>query len=120
MTQHDKASPETLVVHAGTDRYQFGPLVPPIYETSTFYFTDAEQGAALFASEEHGYIYSRMGNPTVEALGKCIAALEGGHRALACASGELRSIPKEAPHSNKDYVNQRVAVKPTSWMCGVR
>jgi len=87
MTQHDKASPETLVVHAGIDRYQFGPVVPPIYETSTFCFTDAEQGAALFAGEEHGYIYSRMGNPTVEALEKCIAALEGGHRALACASG---------------------------------
>ena len=52
MTQHDKASPETLVVHAGIDRYQFAPVVPPIYETSMFCFTDAEQGAALFGGEE--------------------------------------------------------------------
>jgi methionine-gamma-lyase len=80
-------SPETMVVHAGIDQYQFGPVVPPVYQTSTFSFTDAEQGAALFAGEERGYIYSRMGNPTVAALEQCIAALEGGHAALACSSG---------------------------------
>ncbi|MGB2984890.1 MAG: PLP-dependent aspartate aminotransferase family protein [Phycisphaerae bacterium] len=87
MVRHDKASPETLAVHAGVEPYQFGPVVPPIYQTSTFSFTSAEHGAALFAGEERGYIYSRMGNPTVEALEKCIAALEGGYGGLACGSG---------------------------------
>ncbi len=87
MIHHDKASPETLAVHAGVDEYEYRPVVPPICQTSTFSFANAEEGAALFAGEEQGYIYSRMGNPTVEALENCIAALEGGYRALACGSG---------------------------------
>jgi methionine-gamma-lyase len=41
----------------------------------------------LFGSRGRGYIYTRMGNPTVEALERCVAALEGGHKALACSSG---------------------------------
>jgi len=87
MTHHNGATPETQAVHAGVDQYQFGPVTPPIYQTSTFAFTDANHGAALFAGEMPGYIYSRMGNPTVEALEKCVAVLEGGHGALACSSG---------------------------------
>jgi methionine-gamma-lyase len=87
MAHHDNLSPETLAVHAGIDSYEFGPVVPPIYETSTFYFDSAEHGAALFAGEGRGFIYSRMGNPTVEALENCIATLEGGHKGLACGSG---------------------------------
>ena len=61
--------------------------MPPIYQTSTFAFESAEQGAALFAGERRGYIYSRMGNPTVEALEKSVAELEGGYAGLACGSG---------------------------------
>jgi methionine-gamma-lyase len=87
MRHRSKASLETLAVHAGVEPFQFRPIVPPIYQTSTFSFTDADQGAALFAGKEKGYIYSRMGNPTVEALERCVAALEGGYGALACASG---------------------------------
>ncbi len=87
MKQDKKLSPETLAVHAGVDEYEFGPVVPPIYQVSTFAFENAEHGAALFAGVGHGYIYSRMGNPTVEALERSIAALEGGYAALACASG---------------------------------
>jgi methionine-gamma-lyase len=87
MKQHKEYSPETLVVHAGIDEHEFGPVVPPIYQVSTFAFDSAEHGAALFAGAGGGYIYSRMGNPTVEALERSIAALEGGYAALACASG---------------------------------
>ncbi len=87
MTTHDKVSPETQAVHAGIDQYPFRPVVPPIYQTSTFGFETADQGAALFAGKERGYIYSRMGNPTVEALETCLAELEGGYGALACSSG---------------------------------
>ena len=85
---HDKDfAPETLAVHAGIEQDEFYSAVPPIYQTSTFGFDSAEQGAALFAGERKGYIYSRMGNPTVGGLERSVAALEGGHAGLACASG---------------------------------
>jgi methionine-gamma-lyase len=87
MTQHDEQSAETLAVHAGVEENEFLAVVPPIYQTSTFAFDSAEQGAACFAGAKRGYIYSRMGNPTVEALEKCVAALEGGCAGLACGSG---------------------------------
>lgn len=83
----DGMSPETLAVHAGIGSYQHHPVVPPIYQTSTFQFENTDHGAQLFRGEGHGYIYSRMANPTVEALENALAALEGGHKALACGSG---------------------------------
>ena len=87
MKDHKEASLETLAVHAGVDGYEYRPVVPPIYQTSTFSFDNAAQGAALFAGEAQGYIYSRMANPTVEALERSIATLEGGYAGLACSSG---------------------------------
>ena len=87
MSEHKFSSPETTAVHAGIDTYEYGPVVPPIYQTSTFTFRDADHGADLFAGKGKGYIYSRMGNPTVEAMENSIAALEGGYGALACGSG---------------------------------
>ncbi|MBI4878375.1 MAG: PLP-dependent transferase [Planctomycetes bacterium] len=87
MTHHDELRPDTLAVHAGMTRNEFQAVVPPIYQTSTFGFTSTGEGAALFAGEQKGYIYSRMGNPTVEGLENAVAALEGGSRALACSSG---------------------------------
>jgi methionine-gamma-lyase len=80
-------SSETQCVHAGIDEYEFGAVVPPIYQTSTFKFKDADQGARLFKGEENGYIYTRMRNPTVEAMENAVAVLEGGARALGCGSG---------------------------------
>lgn len=87
MHSEPPSSLDTLAVHAGIDHAEFRPVVPPIYQTSTFAFESAAHGAALFAGQRHGYIYTRMGNPTVEALERCLAALEGGHKALACGSG---------------------------------
>jgi methionine-gamma-lyase len=78
---------ETKCVHSGIGEYEFGSVVPPIYQTSTFKFKSAQHGAALFAGEEKGYIYTRMLNPTVEALENSIAELEGGYKGLGCASG---------------------------------
>ena len=78
---------ESKCVHAGVDEYEFGPVVPPIYQTSTFKFESAAHGGSLFKGEADGYIYSRMLNPTVKALEDSLAALEGGHKALACGSG---------------------------------
>ncbi|MBN2448408.1 MAG: PLP-dependent transferase [Phycisphaerae bacterium] len=87
MSHGNDYAPETLAVHAGVDAHEFHPAVPPIYQTSTFGFATAEEGAALFAGKGQGYIYSRMGNPTVQAVEKAVAALEGGYAALACGSG---------------------------------
>lgn len=78
---------ETKCIHAGIKEYEFGPVIPPIYQTSTFKFRDAKHGGSLFKGEEKGYIYSRMGNPTIEAMEDSIAELEGGHKALGCGSG---------------------------------
>ncbi len=87
MSSQTNWSAETLAVHAGNVPDEFHAAVPPIYLTSTFGFTSAEQGAARFAGEAQGYIYTRMGNPTVATLERALAVLEGGAAALACASG---------------------------------
>jgi methionine-gamma-lyase len=87
MKGNGEMSTESLVVHAGVDENEHLAVVPPIYQTSTFAFDSAEHGAALFSGEREGYIYSRMANPTVRGLEKCIAALEGGYDGLACGSG---------------------------------
>jgi methionine-gamma-lyase len=78
---------ETTLVHGGEYDARYHPVVAPIYQTSTFSFENAEQGAELFAGRGEGFIYSRMGNPTVKALEDCLAELEEGTHALACSSG---------------------------------
>jgi methionine-gamma-lyase len=64
-----------------------GSLVTPIYQTSTFVFSSVEEGARRFSGEEAGYIYSRLGNPTVRALEQKVAKLEKAESGLAFASG---------------------------------
>jgi cystathionine gamma-synthase len=72
---------ETLAIHAGQEPDpRTGAVVPPIYQTST-YAQDAVGAPRL------GYEYARSGNPTRDALQECLAALEGGRRGLAFASG---------------------------------
>ncbi|MDR0927285.1 MAG: aminotransferase class I/II-fold pyridoxal phosphate-dependent enzyme [Ignavibacteria bacterium] len=79
---------DSQCVHAGTkDDTLYGSVVQPIYQTSTFKFRNAEQGAKRFIGEEEGYIYSRISNPTVEAMEDAVAALECGYKAIGCASG---------------------------------
>lgn len=78
---------DTICVHAGTKETPEGSLVTPIYQTSTFKFRNVAHGAALFKGEEEGYIYTRMRNPTIEAMEDAVAALEYGAKALGCASG---------------------------------
>ncbi len=78
---------ETKLVHAGDIDDQFGSAVSPIYQTSTFKFKNADEGADLFAGRQEGFIYSRIGNPTVDVLEKKLAELENGYRSVAFASG---------------------------------
>lgn len=79
---------ETEAVHSGyrSDEHQ-GSLVPPLYQTSTFTFANAEQGERRFAGQEEGFIYSRLGNPTVKILEDRMAKLEQGEAGLAFSSG---------------------------------
>ena len=78
----------TQCVHCGTHPDpETGALATPIYQTSTFAFRDADQGARRFKGEEDGYIYTRLGNPNHAAVEKKIAALEGGEAAAVAASG---------------------------------
>ncbi len=78
---------DTKLVHSGDFADAFGSAVTPIYQTSTFAFKNADQGAALFAGKEQGYIYTRIGNPTIAALENKLAELENGLGAVAFASG---------------------------------
>ncbi len=87
MTKDIRTKFDTKCVHAGIGEFEFHPVVPPIYQTSTFAFESAQHGSALFAGEQKGYIYTRMLNPTIEAMENALAELEGGHKSLGCASG---------------------------------
>ncbi|MBI1933389.1 MAG: PLP-dependent transferase [Ignavibacteriales bacterium] len=87
MKNNNNLNIETKCVHAGIKEYEHGPVIPPIYQTSTFKFESADHGGSLFAGEQKGYIYTRMLNPTIEAMEDAIAELEGGYKALGCASG---------------------------------
>ncbi len=87
-TLHNKNNhAETLCIHAGKEKNQHGTLSTPLYQSSTFVFDNAEQGAARFAGEAEGYIYTRLGNPTTRELELKIAALEGMADAAATATG---------------------------------
>ncbi|WDD97946.1 methionine gamma-lyase [Thalassomonas actiniarum] len=79
---------ETQAIHSGRiNDEQFGSLATPLYQTSTFIFDDAKQGADRFAGEAEGYIYSRLGNPTTRQLEMRVAAMEGMEDAAATATG---------------------------------
>ncbi len=81
------AAAATQAVHAGVEENEFGAVVPPIYQTSTFKFKNVQHGADLFSGSGDGYIYTRMLNPTVQAMENAIAILEGGSHGLGCGSG---------------------------------
>lgn len=78
---------DSKLIHAGEIHDQFGSATVPIYQTSTFKFKNADHGAALFAGQEEGYIYTRIGNPTIRAFEQNIAALENGFDGIAVSSG---------------------------------
>lgn len=76
-----------MSVHAGWHGDATGAVNVPIYQSSTFAFQNAQQGANRFAGSEEGFIYTRIGNPTIQALEKNIATLENGYGGIAASSG---------------------------------
>ncbi|MGM0560107.1 MAG: methionine gamma-lyase [Pseudomonadota bacterium] len=88
MTPNKPAGFATRAIHLGYEpQDNEGALTPPLHLTSTFAFDTVEQGAALFAGEAQGHIYSRISNPTLDLLERRVAALEGAEAGLALASG---------------------------------
>ena len=79
---------ETQAIHSGRiNDEQFGSLATPLYQTSTFIFNDAQEGADRFAGEAEGYIYTRLGNPTTRQFEMRVAAMENMDDAAATATG---------------------------------
>lgn len=97
---------ETLQLHAGQEQPDSatGARAVPIYQSTSFVFDNCAHAAARFALSDAGAIYSRLGNPTLDAFEARIAALEGGVAALSVASGAaaidytLRSLAHAGDH----------------------
>ena len=77
----------TKLIHGGGYKDKYGSVNVPIFQSSTFEFESAEEGARCFLGESDGYIYTRLGNPTINALEKIVAGLEGGFGGIGTSSG---------------------------------
>jgi len=82
-----KSGFNTKLVHAGILEDAYGSVVPPIYQVSTFAFRNAQEGADRFAGRAGGYIYTRIGNPTICALEENVSQLENAAGSTAMSSG---------------------------------
>ena len=92
MNNDKKYSPATLCVQAGWTPTKGEPRVLPIIQSTTFKYDTSEQMARLFDLEDSGYFYSRLQNPTVDAVAAKIAALEGGVGAMLTSSGQAANF----------------------------
>lgn len=75
------------LIHGGGFHDNLGSAVTPIYQTSTFSFKNADHGAQCFTGESDGFIYTRLGNPTILDLENTVAELEAGFGGIATSSG---------------------------------
>ncbi|HRS54230.1 MAG TPA: aminotransferase class I/II-fold pyridoxal phosphate-dependent enzyme [Bacteroidales bacterium] len=78
---------DSKLIHSASIEDKYLSANVPIYQTSTFRFYSADHGSACFLGEEEGYIYTRIGNPTIEALEQLVADLENGYKGIATSSG---------------------------------
>jgi O-acetylhomoserine (thiol)-lyase len=84
---------DTLAIHAGAQPDPTtGARATPIYQTTSFVFSDSDHAAALFGLQQFGNIYTRIMNPTQAVLEERVAALEGGTAGLAVASGHAAQM----------------------------
>ena len=92
MDNNKKYSSATLCVQAGWTPKKGEPRVLPIYQSTTFKYDTSEQMAKLFDLEESGYFYTRLQNPTNDAVAAKIASLEGGVGAMLTSSGQAANF----------------------------
>ena len=83
----DQLHIDTLAVHAGVDRSQYGENSEALYLTSGYVQPDAATAARRFSGEEEGYTYGRYGNPTASTFEIRLAAMEGAQACLSTSSG---------------------------------
>lgn len=87
-----KYAQETLCIHAGYAPKNGEPRILPIFQSTTYKYDDADEVGKLFDLEAEGHMYSRISNPTVDALEKKVAAMEGGVGALGTSSGQSANL----------------------------
>ncbi len=87
-----KKNLETLCIHGGWKPTKGEPQQLPIYQSTTFRYDTSEQMARLFDLKDEGYFYTRLANPTNDAVARKIAALEGGVGAVLTSSGQAASF----------------------------
>lgn len=78
---------DTVEVHAGEPRDTYGSLIPPIYQTSTFYFASTDDAVEACGDYAESFGYSRITNPSLDYMEQKLAALEHGKGAVSYASG---------------------------------
>lgn len=83
---------ETKCIHSGYEPKNGEPRALPIYQSTTFKYDRTADIGALFDLSSNGYFYSRIGNPTVDAVEKKIADMEGGVGALCTTSGQAANL----------------------------
>ncbi len=84
---------ETRMIHAGTPPEPVtGARQTPIFQNTSYVFYDADHAASLYDLQTFGFVYSRLGNPTVAALEERIASLESGRGATCCATGHAAQV----------------------------
>ena len=84
--------PDTICVQAGWKPKKGEPRVLPIYQSTTFKYDTTDEMGRLFALEDEGYFYTRLQNPTNDAVAEKIAALEGGVAAMLTSSGQAANF----------------------------
>ena len=113
-----KLRPDTICVQGGWKPSKGEPRVLPIYQSTTFKYDTTEEMGRLFDLEDSGYFYTRLANPTNDAVAAKIAELEGGVAALLTSSGQQTFMP--LPISARPeiilYVLQRFMAVPSIFM----
>ena len=87
-----KLKPATLCIRGGWKPQDGEPVQPPIYQSTTFKYDNTEEMAQLFDLKKEGYFYTRLANPTNDAVAQKIAALEGGVGAMLTSSGQAANF----------------------------
>ena len=87
-----KKNLETICIHGGWKPTKGEPQQLPIYQSTTFKYDTSEQMARLFDLKDEGYFYTRLANPTNDAVARKIAALEGGVGCVLTSSGQAASF----------------------------
>ena len=84
--------PDTTCIHAGYTPGNGEPRVLPIVQSTTYTYDSSKEMGDLFDLKADGFFYTRLGNPTLDAVEKKLAALEGGVGALVTSSGQAATM----------------------------